>query len=271
MELQLARPTRSAETLFAVARERVGGALPGAVLALRVIAERAEVDRGTQLDLFSRRPRRAEAFGELVGRLSAALGDRAVFGAALEDTHRPEKGWSRQPFSVDRALAPDPPPKRAKAAARGPVLVADQRGEGRALPEVGPQLSVTGPSAGASEVAGPVAAEAAPEPGATLGPWPKPCPRRPEDEPPPPLPPRPLELLDPPEPARLEEGGAVLRWRGRRFDIERRSNPEQLDCEWWRPGRKLVRDYLRLDTAGGAALWVFEDPRGQIFVHGLFD
>lgn len=258
MELRLARPTRVAETLFAVARERIGGALPGAVWSLRVLAERAEAARGTQLDLFSRRPQRTEAFGELVGRLDAALGDGAVFGVTLEDTHRPEGAWSAQPFSVERALAPRAEPKRTRAQRLAAVVVANQVGSSKPLPSVDAGLSVVG----ADVAVEPESVEALPS-------WPRARARRPEDEVPPPLPTRPLELLDPPEPARIE--GERLLWRGARLAIERRSNPEHLATEWWRADGALERNYLRIDTAEGRGLWVFTDRQGRLFVHGLFD
>lgn len=262
IHLRLARPTRSSSTLLAVVRERIGGALPGAVLGLRVVAEDSERAPGAQLDLFSRRAQKAEALAELVGRLSAALGDSAVFSPRMRDTHRPEAAWAPERFSVDTALAALRAPRPASARRAQQAVLADAQTETRALPEVDERLSVVAPA----EVEDPEAA--LPDAAA----WPKPRPRRPEDEPVAPLPPRPAELLEVPEPASLLEDGGVLLWRGRRARVRERTGREHLSTEWWRPkGERLERDYVAIETEDGRALWIFTTPEGATYVHGIFD
>ena len=266
LELRFARPTRSAATMLSLARELLGGRLPGAVLAVRVEAASTSADRGAQLDLFHQRARRLEQVGELVGRLQAALGERAVFAPALLDTHRPEAAWRGVPFDVERALAEPPVPRPPRPAA--PEVVRDVaatlgRRSGEALPEVTARLAVTG--ATTSEVLpAPAAAEARP--------WPKPVKRTAEDEPPPPLPPRPLELLETPEPATMLDprGEPVLAWRGRRAAVVGLGGRERLEAEWWTPA-PVLRDYAVAELADGRKLWLFTTPAGETYVHGIFD
>ncbi|MEO1233332.1 MAG: hypothetical protein AAFZ18_30980 [Myxococcota bacterium] len=260
IEVKLARPTRSAATAFSVAREALGGALPGAVWVLRVVAERSETDRGAQLDLFSRRAQKAEALAELVGRLTAAVGETGVYSPGMLDTHRPEEAWGTQPFSVDAALAPPPAPVRRALSVAAPPVVEATAPSHQPLPAVDSSLSVTAPLAEEPVLA--ADDETA---------WPKPKVRRPEDEPLPALPPRPLELLEVPEPARFSPSGDVLGWRGRRARLVSVAGREHLRTEWWRAPRALERDYYRVETEDGRALWVFVRPDGAAFVHGVFD
>jgi hypothetical protein len=255
-----ARPTRSAETLFSVVSEKIGGQLPGAVLAVRAVAEQPERDRGAQLDLFSRRTQKAETLGELVGRLGAALGDAAVFSPRLVDTHRPEEGWTPERFRVDAALAPLPRAPRPPPSRPAPAVVASEAAERPVLPRVDDELSVVSPQRTPEAASETAPAEA----------WPKPRPRRPDDETPPPLPPRPLELLPSPEPATFHDQRRVLAWRGQRLAVRSASGREHLRAEWWRPDR-LERDYLTVETEDGRWLWVYATPEGATFVHGLFD
>ena len=79
---------------------------------------------------------------------------------------------------------------------------------------------------------------------------------------------RPLLLLDPPEPAGWT--GDRLRWRTREWHVDAFTGPERLQGEWWKP-QVLDRDYYTLTLEGGARLWVYEDPTGAFFVHGVFE
>ena len=259
LEVRLARPTRSAATLFSIARERLGQALPGAVLAIRVIAQQPEPDRGAQLDLFSRRAQKVEALGELVGRLSAALGETSVMSPRLCDTHRPEKGWASVPFSVEEALAPLPSTrKQRQERVVGPMVALSARGQDRVLPSIDEHLSVVAPAIDRENE--------------SLDPklWPKPKPRRSEDEIPPPLPPRPLELFEAPEPAALSGDQSILSWRGKRIPLRAVSGLEHLRTEWWCEG-PLERDYIRIETEDGRLLWMYRTPDGACYLHGVFD
>lgn len=274
IEVKLARPTRSAATAFSVAQEAIGGALPGGVLALRVVAERSETDRGAQLDLFSRRAQKAEALAELVGRLTAAVGESGVYSPGVVDTHRPEEAWQTRPFSVDAALAPLPAPAPRSLAVAVPSIVQATEPTHQPLPAIDSTLSVTAPQTQlelAVVASGPSKAPAKLPLDDEAAPWPKPKVRRPEDEPLPPLPPRPVELLEVPEPARFSPSGDTLAWRGRRARLVSVAGREHLRTEWWRAPRSLERDYYRVETEDGRALWVFLRPDGSAFVHGVFD
>lgn len=262
VEVRFARPTRSANTLFSVVREKLDGSLPGGVWAVRLIAERSESDRGVQLDLFSRRAKKIESLAELVGRLSAALGETAVFSPRIVDTHRPETAWSMEPFSVEAALKPVQSARRMSRVPFRPVMADDHKGEHRSLPEVDARLSVIGDDGEAEGRPNEERNEASD--------WPKPQPRRPEDEPLPPLPPRPLELFEAPEPATFLEARELLSWRGRRIQVRSTSGREHLRTEWWERDR-LERDYLVVETEDGRSLWLYVNPDGSAYVHGVFD
>ncbi len=95
---------------------------------------------------------------------------------------------------------------------------------------------------------------------------------------------RPPRLLDPPEEVRVlyavPEGPPVrFVWRGRTISVARYAGPERIAPEWWhdRPGTRL-RDYFRIEEAGGRRLWLYReglagDGRGgapRWFLHGLF-
>jgi protein ImuB len=288
LPLCFARPTRKAKTFFTVAQDALQGALPGAVRAVSAAAVAPQADRGAQLDLFNAHERRLEAVGELVSRLVATLGDKAVFSPEVANTHRPEAAWRRRAFDIEAALRPPPvsAPRRVAVIPLDPVAGAGRRAADYALPAVEAGLSVTGMSG-----VDPAAPAAAPEA------WPKPVPRAPADEPLPPLPPRPLVLFPQPERATylrgtgMEEG--ILVWRGRRYPLVRLMGRERLEAEWWTRA-PVERDYVVAEAADGRRFWVFftrgrEDGSGagvsgapgaradalgrdgEAFVHGIFD
>ncbi len=261
LHLNFARPSRRASTMLALAKEQI--ALSGAVCSVRVEAGLPTADHGAQLDLFNRYAQRAEAVGELVGRLRIILGDEAVFSPKIEDTHRPEAAWSPGPFSIEEALKePEVEGPKKLSVQRGATSGALRR-RARALPKVSRALSVTAPE---------VTEEA---PGSSSAPeeaWPKPVKRTPDDAPAPALAPRPLELFEPPEPARLSQtrDAQVLLWRGQRHPLLCLSGLERLEAEWW-SSQPLERDYAVAQLIDGRRLWVFFKPEGTIFVHGVFD
>ncbi|MEM8711075.1 MAG: hypothetical protein AAGG01_08990 [Planctomycetota bacterium] len=93
--------------------------------------------------------------------------------------------------------------------------------------------------------------------------------------------PRPSKLFDPPEPATFDlqdEHGAPqrIRWRGIAYRVRRVRGPERIARPWWDDSPAwpdgsphTVRDYFRLETACGRALWTFREPRhGRAFIHG---
>jgi protein ImuB len=59
-------------------------------------------------------------------------------------------------------------------------------------------------------------------------------------------------------------------WQGEWLAVQRVWGPERIQTGWWR-GRDIQRDYFRVETAGGARLWIFRRWRdGHWFLHGLF-
>ncbi|MEO5640707.1 MAG: DNA polymerase Y family protein, partial [Sphingomicrobium sp.] len=95
---------------------------------------------------------------------------------------------------------------------------------------------------------------------------------------------RPQRLLDRPEAigviyATPEGVPRRFTWRHQVHDIARVEGPERIAPEWWRePAGTRLRDYYRVEDAGGRRLWIFRegvagDGRGGAplwFVHGLF-
>lgn len=101
---------------------------------------------------------------------------------------------------------------------------------------------------------------------------------------------RPALLLDPPEPisvvAEVPDGPpARFLWRRVVHRVVRAAGPERIAPEWWREiglpegQRSRVRDYYRVEVAGGGCCWVFraglygdaDSTRPPAwFVHGLF-
>jgi nucleotidyltransferase/DNA polymerase involved in DNA repair len=269
MRLQLARPTRRAQAMLSLAREKLQNALPGAVRAIAIEVLSPSADRGAQLDLFSAYAKKVEEVSELVGRLQAALGEDAVFSPAVSDTHRPEAAWHMRPFEIERALdaLKLETPKRDKKKAPE-VKQAPNRGTlhpNEALPEVkGDLLVAEMPQNTAVSIEATLAALNEKKKS-----WPKPIARTIDDEPLPMLGSRPLELFTEPEPAVLKDP-QVLVWRGERIPIVSLSGCERFETEWW-TDKPLAREYVIAELADGRKLWLFFEPSGELFVHGAFD
>ncbi|MCW1430221.1 DNA polymerase Y family protein [Novosphingobium sp. JCM 18896] len=97
---------------------------------------------------------------------------------------------------------------------------------------------------------------------------------------------RPVRLLRRPEP--LSGVLALLpdhpprrfTWRRRTYEIVAGDGPERVHGEWWRSAREMwaVRDYFRVEAAGGERFWIFrrgdgvDAPTGDLswFLQGLF-
>lgn len=269
--IQLARPSRRAATMLALAREKISGALPGSIRALSVEARSTALDRGAQLDLFSTYAKKLEDVSEMVGRLVAAFGEDAVFSPEVVDTHRPEAAWAMRPFEIEKALdafrvekSPPPPPSLQ---AEPELLARDAPRSDYVLPSVDDQLCV---SVMPSETVESVLSALEEKKKA----WPKAIQRKAEDEPLPVLPPRPLELLEVPERATYTRASSgdegVLLWRGSRLPISGLSGVERIEAEWW-TGSPITREYVIAEVADGRRLWLFFEAEGETFVHGLFD
>ncbi len=275
--LRFARPTRTLKTMMALARDRLGGALPGAVRGLSVTAVAPNADHGAQLDLFTAHERRLEAVGELVGRLQVTLGDRAVFSPELRDTHRPEAAWRAGSFDIDLALrrSVQAKPKRVEVAV-GPVdtLMKPHDGAAYQLPSVQADLRVTGQDTDEEPAESAALGLSVSKDPAKAKPWPKPVKREPADEPLVPLPPRPLMILPEPEQATvLKSSGVdegVLLWRGQRHNLVQLGGREKLEAEWWTRA-PVERNYVVAEAVDGRRFWVYFAPEGQAYVHGIFD
>ena len=112
LELDFASPEREADFILAIARERLGRlvlAAPAIGLALRADALLPYVPReATWLPGAKEQSIDRE---RLIGRLTARLGRDRIFGIALADDHRPEKGV-RLNFPDSRKMTPTPFPPR---------------------------------------------------------------------------------------------------------------------------------------------------------------
>jgi protein ImuB len=96
---------------------------------------------------------------------------------------------------------------------------------------------------------------------------------------------RPLRLFERPEPietiAEIPDGPPVkFRWRRVAHEVARVEGPERIALPWWcdastRGEVSFTRDYFRVETAGGARLWLYreglygEASRPRWFCHGF--
>ena len=116
--LRLSRPSAQAKMLLELCRHRIADlTLPKPVSALSVEVTEASEDLGQQLPLGEDGPAGDASLEVVLSRLSTALGEEALFSAALGEGHRPERAWAQEGF---------PPPE----APRG--LFGASAGEGRA-------------------------------------------------------------------------------------------------------------------------------------------
>lgn len=275
IQLRFARPTRKARLMLTLAKDRLGGALPGAVRGLSATAISPHVDHGAQLDLFTAHEKRLEAVGELVTRLQVTLGPQAVFSPQVKDTHRPEAAWRAQAFDIDSALRCEKETRPVKVEMAAVAPPSDTtRGQTYPLPQVQPNLNVTGVCKNGEALEAAALGLSTQADAVTSRPWPKPVPRKPTDEPLAPVPPRPLIILPEPEPATMlstsgmDEG--VLVWRGERHQLIHLQGRENLETEWWMPS-PVRRNYMVAEATDGRRFWLYRAPEGQTFVHGIFD
>nr|WP_229742635.1 DNA polymerase Y family protein [Sphingobium fuliginis] len=69
-------------------------------------------------------------------------------------------------------------------------------------------------------------------------------------------------------------------WRGASYRVVAGDGPERIHGEWWRSAREMwaVRDYFRVEAAGGERFWLFrrgdgvDEQTGNLswFMHGMF-
>ena len=129
--LSFATPEREAEFILAIAREKLGRlALAAPTIGLRLAADRLLPFAPREETWLPGREERAVGRVRLVERLAARLGPGRVFGIALADDHRPERGWKNPPGASSRAGFEGGArpawllyrPQRLVAGAQGPTL-----------------------------------------------------------------------------------------------------------------------------------------------------
>ena len=95
LEIGLARPTREAAPLLALARERLAAlALEAPVQALALEAQEFLQPLVQQLDCFSQSAQHSEQLQTAIDRLVARLGGEAVQTLRSAADHRPERAWT---------------------------------------------------------------------------------------------------------------------------------------------------------------------------------
>jgi protein ImuB len=186
---------------------------------------------------------RAHALAELLDRLSARLGARAVSRLELIEAHLPEQ---------------------AEAAAPAMLGQARTRGESRHCEERSDE---------AIQESGSVAPGLLP-PGLDPG-----VARNDESDK---APTRPLRLFARPEPiealAEVPDGPPLrFRWRRVLHNVAAIEGPERIAAPWWRRAGAPTRDYFRAEDTEGRRFWLYreglwglETKQAKWFVHGLF-
>lgn len=231
--LALARPSRSASQWVLLLRERLGSLrLPGAAVGASLSVSEAARAPVEQLAIGDR-PEQVAALETVLARLTARLGEVALFAAVPEDRHRPEAAYRAERFhgkairerreervkAVSRRNAPSR--KASSTRVAGPIATDDGDGD------VSPQTSLA----------------------------------------------RPTRLLARPQPLlALGEGGrfTAVRFGGRTLRILSLSPVERLAGEWW--AEPFHRDYHRAHVEGLGDCWLFRDAGdGRLWLHGFFD
>jgi len=83
---------------------------------------------------------------------------------------------------------------------------------------------------------------------------------------------RPLRLLPRPEPVDVDQAAgslATLHWRRMARTLALACGPERIAPEWWRAPDAATRDYYRVEDTGGRRYWLYREPAGNWFLHGL--
>ena len=92
--LAFATPEREADFILGIARERLGRtALPAPTVAIRLAADRLQPCAPRESSWLAGREECTVSRARLIEKLSARLGTSRVFGIALANDHRPERGW----------------------------------------------------------------------------------------------------------------------------------------------------------------------------------
>ena len=131
LTLSFATPEREAEFILSIAREKLARLqLAAPTVGLRLVAERLLPFAPREGTWLPGREERAVGRARLIERLAARLGPGRVFGIALAEDHRPERGWKSPPAASTRTRYDGGArpvwllnrPQRLVAGASGPTL-----------------------------------------------------------------------------------------------------------------------------------------------------
>ena len=291
----------------AMRRIRIGASRPlnEARAIVRLITERLaspdedEIDAGYGVDLMrlaclkaeplapsgaelerAHEAERARSLAELLDRLSARLGARAVTRRELIDAHLPEQaeaaalGHNAIGFTRGTARrAPAPSCGGGHSPSNGRAFFRTSYGWGVA------------PAEEIIECAAPVLRRTARLPSLFLPHKGGGDARMREEEPDTvanSAPARPLRLFARPEPieamAEVPDGPPLrFRWRRVLHDVTAIEGPERIAAPWWRQAGAPTRDYFRAEDSEGRRFWLYreglwgrETAQPKWFVHGLF-
>jgi protein ImuB len=189
---------------------------------------------------------RAHALAELLDRLSARLGARAVTRRELIEAHLPEQAEAAAPATLGEARLREENrhrEERSDAAIQGPSSALRSPGLLRR-------------SAPRNDGSNSEPAHGAPA--------------------------RPLRLFARPEPieavAQVPDGPPLrFRWRRVLHNVAAIEGPERIAAPWWRREAMPTRDYFRAEDTEGRRFWLYreglwglETKQAKWFVHGLF-
>jgi protein ImuB len=263
----------------AVRRIRIGASRPlnEARAIVRLIAERLAspnedaIDAGYGVDLMrlaclaaeplapseaelerAHEAERARSLAELLDRLSARLGARAVTRRELIEAHLPEQAEAAAPAALGEV--------RLRWKSRHCGERSDE-----AIQENQERLSIPGSlRRSPSERTGVFRRPMARDDGSNSAPA------------------RPLRLFARPEPiealAEVPDGPPLrFRWRRVLHDVAAIEGPERIAAPWWRHADMPTRDYFRAEDSEGRRFWLYreglwgrETAQVKWFVHGLF-
>ena len=203
-----------------------------ACLAAEPLApSQAELERAHEAE-------RARALAELLDRLSARLGARAVTRRELVEAHLPEQAEAAAPATLGEARKRGEGALLPRSPSRDGRLSTPYAGEGgrRSRPDEGLE----------GAPARPLRLFARPEP---------------------------IEAL-----AEVPDGPPLrFRWRRVLHDVAAIEGPERIAAPWWRRDGAPTRDYFRAEDSQGRRFWLYreglwgrETARAKWFMHGVF-
>jgi len=192
---------------------------------------------------------RARALADLIDRLSARLGARAVTRRTLVEAHLPEQAEAAAPATLGEARL-----CIEREGGRHCEKRSDRSDE--AIQKLGaPAPGLLPPG---------LDPEVARNDGSNIAPA------------------RPLRLFVRPEPieavAEVPDGPPLrFRWRRVLHDVAAIEGPERIAAPWWRRPDAPTRDYFRAEDSQGRRFWLYreglwgrETERAKWFVHGMF-